>query len=393
MSKAISNRMENLKPSAVREVLKLTADPSFIAFAAGNLSAEFFPVEQLKKLSDSVLETSSLQYSVTEGYEPLREIVALRYGKKYGIGNSDDSVLITAGGQQVINLATQCLVNSGDVVLCENPTFVGALNAFRAYGAKIIGIPTTNEGMCLDALEAALEANDNVKLIYTIPTFQNPNGTTMPVENRKRLLELAKKYDVMILEDSPYFELAFDGEITPTIKSFDTDGYVIFAGSFSKTIAPGIRVGFSIAPKWITSRMTIAKQTQDVHTNGVFMRVVYKYLRDFNVDAHIQQYQQLYAKKSSLMLSLMDELFDKRVSFTRPKGGLFLWCDLPKGYSGTVLANNMLEKKVAIVPGAAFDTEDNINNTGFRLNFSVPTEENIKTGIKLLADGIDEYLK
>jgi 2-aminoadipate transaminase len=374
-------------------VLKLTADPSFIAFAAGNPSAEFFPVEQLKKLTDSVLEASVLQYSVTEGYEPLREMVALRYGKKYGIGGDEDAVMITSGGQQVINLVTQCLVNSGDVVLCENPSFVGALNTFRAYGAKLVGIPVTEQGMDLDALEEALRTYRNVKLIYTIPTFQNPSGTTMPIENRKRILELARKYDVMILEDSPYFELSFDGEITPAIKSLDTDGYVVFAGSFSKTIAPGIRVGFSIAPKWISSRMAIAKQTQDVHTNGVFMRVVYKYLRDFNVDAHISQYRELYARKSGLMLSLMDELFDTRVKYTRPAGGLFLWCDLPDGYSGTVLANSLLEKKVAIVPGAAFDVNENIDNPGFRLNFSVPSEAQIKTGIALLADGIRGYLK
>ncbi|MDR3149684.1 MAG: PLP-dependent aminotransferase family protein [Oscillospiraceae bacterium] len=393
MSRTISDKMANLKPSAVREILKVTSDPSFIAFAAGNPSAETFDVTALKKLCDSTLDAAALQYGVTEGYPPLREMLAKRYGTKYGLFNAEaDDVIVTAGGQQVINLVAQSLLNEGDAVICENPSFVGALNTFRAYNAKLVGVHMDGEGMLIDRLEAALKAEPRAKLIYTIPTFQNPGGTTMPVERRKQMLELAKKYDVMILEDSPYFELSFGEAAPPAIKSLDTDGYVIFAGSFSKIVSPGIRVGFSVAPKWISSKMTVAKQNQDVHTNGVFQRVIYKWLRDFNVDAHIAKCAGLYKKKSGLMLKMMDELFDKRVTYTRPAGGLFLWCDLPEGYNGSELAKAMTEKKVAIVPGTAFDVNEDVNNRGFRLNYSVPSEKQIETGITILADGIRAYL-
>jgi 2-aminoadipate transaminase len=385
--------MANLRPSAVREILKVTSDPSFIAFAAGNPSAETFDVSALKKLCDSTIDTSALQYGVTEGYEPLREVIRARYGGKYGLVNAGaDDVIVTSGGQQVINLAAQSLLNEGDTIICETPSFIGALNTFRAYNARLVGIPMDGEGMIIDRLEAALKAEPRAKLIYTIPTFQNPGGTTLPTERRLRMLELAKKYDVMILEDSPYFELSFGEAPPPAIKSLDDDGYVIFAGSFSKIVAPGIRVGFSIAPKWISAKMIVAKQTQDVHTNGVFQRAIYKWLRDFNIDAHIAKCAELYAEKSAVMLRLMDELFDKRVTYTRPGGGLFLWCDLPAGYSGSALAESMTEKKVAIVPGAAFDVSEDVHNPGFRLNYSVPSVKQIESGITLLADGISAYL-
>jgi 2-aminoadipate transaminase len=384
--------MANLKPSAVREILKVTADPSFIAFAAGNPSAELFPLGAIRTALESALSESALQYSVTEGYEPLRELVRERYGRRYGLLNVEDDVIITAGGQQVINLAAQCLLNEGDTVICENPSFIGALNTFRAYNARLVGIPMDSYGMDVDALESALRREPNVKLIYTIPTFQNPGGTTLPLDRRRRMLELALQYDVMILEDSPYFELSFDGSITPAIKSLDTEGTVIFAGSFSKIIAPGIRVGFSIAPSWLSAKMTVAKQTQDVHTNGVFMRAVAEFLTNVDVDAHVAKCRELYSRRCNLMLNLMDELFDSRVSYTRPGGGLFVWADLPEGYTGGALAAAMTSQKVAIVPGTAFDVYERLENPGFRLNFSVPTESQIETGIRLLASGIDRLI-
>jgi 2-aminoadipate transaminase len=386
--------MQNVKPSAVREILKVTADPSFISFAAGNPSSELFPLDALREYTARVLANpASLQYSVTEGYPELRELVGERYGKGYGLSKPGDDIIIVSGGQQGIDLAAHCLLEEGDAVICENPSFIGALNCFRTYNAELVGIPCDEYGMEIDKLEAALEANPRVKLIYTIPTFQNPGGTTLPLERRLRMLELAVKYDVMILEDSPYFELSFDGTITPAIKSFDDSGHVIFAGSFSKIIAPGIRVGFVIAPDWLTSKMTVAKQGADVHTNGVFMRVAAEFLRGYDVTAHVERCRKLYREKCGLMLTEMDAKIDKRVRWTKPGGGLFIWCELPADKPSAGLCETLKLQKVAVVPGVAFDTDpDNLANYGFRLNFSVPSKEQIVTGINLLAKGIDDYL-
>ncbi|NLL38433.1 MAG: PLP-dependent aminotransferase family protein [Clostridiales bacterium] len=394
MGTEISKRMAALKPSAIREILKVTADPSFISFSAGNPSSELFPVEELASITAEIYEkeaTTALQYSVTEGYGPLRELTRERYGK-YGIGNDDDDTIIVSGAQQGIDLATKCLVNEGDAVLCENPSFIGALNAFRSYNARLIGVPVDGEGMDTGAVEEALKRDKNIKLIYTIPTFHNPTGTTMSIERRKRLLELAEKYDVMILEDSPYFELAFSGEICPPIKSFDTTGRVIYVGSYSKIVTPGIRVGFVTAPKWLVSKMTVAKQVSDVHTNMMFMMVVAKLLETCDMDKHIENCRLTYSRKCAHMLENMDRLFHKSVTYTRPEGGLFIWADMPEGYGGLGLCDIARRHKVAIVPGTAFDVNESAENRGFRLNFSVPTLEQIEKGIKLVADSIEEYL-
>lgn len=394
MSTEISRRMANLKPSAIREILKVTADPSIISFSAGNPSSELFPVKELAAITAEIYEkeaSTALQYSITEGYGPLRELTRERYGK-YGIGKAGDETIIVSGGQQGIDLAAKCLLNEGDAIICENPSFIGALNAFRSYGAKLIGVPVDHEGMDVQAVEEALKREKNIKLIYTIPTFQNPMGATMSIRRRKRLLELAEEYDVMIIEDSPYFELAFSGEITPAIKSFDNEGRVIYVGSYSKIITPGIRVGFVIAPGWIISKMTVAKQVSDVHTNIMFMMVVAKMLETCDMDKHIELCRQTYSQKCAYMLESMDRLFDKRVTYTRPEGGLFIWADLPEGIASLPLCSLAQRHKVAIVPGTAFDVYESAENRGFRLNFSVPTVEQIKTGIGLVADSITEYL-
>jgi 2-aminoadipate transaminase len=387
--------MQNLKPSAIREMLKVTADPSVISFSAGNPSAELFPVEKLAEITASIYAreaATALQYSITEGYGPLRELTKQRY-RKYGIGTDEDDLIICSGGQQGIDLAVKCLVNEGDTIICENPSFIGALNTFRSYNAKLVGIPMDRDGMDISALEDALRREKNVRLIYTIPTFQNPAGVTMCMERRKKLLELAEKYDVIILEDSPYFELSFSGEIIKPIKTLDTSGHVVYLGSFSKIIAPGIRIGFVCGPKWLVSKMTVAKQIADVHTNMVFMMVVAKMLESYDMDAHIAKCRDLYSRKCALMLGEMDKLFDKRVSYTKPEGGLFLWCDLPEGYPSLPMCALAQKRKVAVVPGMTFDVNESTENRGFRLNFSVPTPEQIKTGIGRVAQSITDYLK
>lgn len=391
-----SERMESLKPSTIREMLKYTSDPNVISLAGGNPSAELFPAKDLAEVAQEVLTENAaiaLQYGITEGYPPLIKILKERLKTKYGIDTPGDEMLIVHGGQQVIDLATKCLVNEGDTVISENPSFIGALNTFRSFKANIVGIPMDYEGMRIDYLEKALKTEKNVKLIYTIPTFQNPMGVTMSEERRKRLYELAVEYDIPVIEDSPYFELSYSGlpPVTP-IKAMDKTGHIIYAGSFSKIISPGIRLGYAIAPAELIAKMTVAKQGEDVCTNQFFMVAIAKYLEKYDLDAHIKECCEVYTKKRDFMLQCIDKYFDKRVTHTEPGGGLFIWCDLPEGYSGTELWQFALERKVACVPGATFDVKADPNNRGFRLNFSLPSMEAIDNGCRIMGECLKEFL-
>ncbi len=390
-----SDRMKTLKPSTIREMLKYTSDPTVISLAGGNPSADLFPAKELHEAAKDVLENSAavaLQYGITEGYPPLIKLIRERHKTKYGIDTPGDEILITHGGQQVIDLATKCLVNEGDTVISENPSFIGALNTFRSFRANIVGIPMDYEGMRIDLLEKALKTEKNVKLIYTIPTFQNPMGVTMSGERRKRLYELAVQYNIPVIEDSPYFELSYSGPPVTPIKAMDTTGHIIYAGSFSKVISPGIRLGYAIAPAELIAKMTVAKQGEDVCTNQFFMVAIAKYLEKYSLDEHIQECISAYRKKRDYMLECIDKYFDKRVAHTEPGGGLFIWCDLPEGCSGTELWKFALERKVACVPGATFDVKADPSNRGFRLNFSLPTMEEIDNGCRIMGECLKEFL-
>ena len=391
-----SDRMEPLKPSTIREMLKYISDPTVISLAGGNPSADLFPAKELLDVTADVLKNEAalaLQYGITEGYPPLVKQIRERLKSKYGIDTPGDEILITHGGQQVIDLATKCLVNEGDTVITENPSFIGALNTFRSFRANLVGVPMDNDGMDVDYLENVLKTEKNVKLIYTIPTFQNPMGVTMTPERRKRLYELAVKYDVPVVEDSPYFELTYSGEITLPIKSMDKTGHVIYAGSFSKVISPGLRLGYAVGPAELIAKMTVAKQGEDVCNNQLTMVTVSRYLERYDLDEHIGHCCAAYSKKRDYMLECIDKYFDKRVTHTRPGGGIFIWCDLPEGYSGTDLWRFALEHKVACVPGSTFDVKLDPKNRGFRLNFSLPSFEEIEKGCRIMGECIREFLK
>ena len=252
MEYKFSDRVLTLKPSAIREIFKYAADPSYVSLSAGNPAPEAFPSKQLAAISAKLMEEEpilALQYSTTEGYPPLLQHLKEYMKSSKNIGTEDDGVLVTSGAQQIMDLFTKSILNEGETVICEAPSFIGSLNDFRSYKAKLVGIPMDTDGMNMEALQKALETEKNVKFIYTIPNFQNPSGITMSLEKRRRLYELAKAHDVMILEDNPYGDLYYEGEPLPSIKSFDTDGIVIYAGSFSKVISPGMRVGYAIGPK------------------------------------------------------------------------------------------------------------------------------------------------
>lgn len=388
----ISDRMASMNPSAIREMVKAKAE---IYLSAGAPAPDLFPSAELSALAEEIMREDYLtafKYGITEGYDPLRDIVRNRMSSKYNVGGADDEVIITTGGQQGLDLSIICLTNEGDTVASENPSFVGGLNDFRAHNTNLISIPMEADGMDLNYLEKVLKTEKKLKMIYTISTFQNPSGITMSFEKRKRLYELAVKHDVIILEDSPYFELRYYGEEIPNIKALDKTGHVVFVGSFSKTIAPGIRIGYTIGQKDLIHKMVIAKQFQDIHTNLFFMMVVARYMERYDFDAHIKRCCDSYRTKRDLMLQGLEKHMPGCVSFTRPDGGLYVWCELPEGYSGTELGDFTLRNGVAIVPGTCLDVHENPANRGFRLNFSVPSPQQIDRGVQLLAKSVREYL-
>ena len=390
MEYQFSDGLKNLQPSVIREILKYASGSSVISLAAGNPSPEAFPVEKVAGISNKLLKERPidvLQYSITEGYAPLREYMKNRLQKVFHVGNVNDDILITAGAQQVMSLLTKATCNNGDVVICDEPAFIGALNMFRSLGAKLRGVPLEKDGMNLEILEKTLQENPNAKFIYTIPNFQNPTGLTSSLEKRKGIYALAKKYNVLILEDNPYGDLRFSGEDVPSIKSFDTDGLVVYAGSFSKVLAPGLRVGYAIAPKPLMQKMTVAKQGEDVHTNIWAQMICHEFIQQ-GFDEHLEMLRALYRKKAGLMTEMIEKyLVPCGIQYYPVEGGLFIWCDLPKHVSMNEFCSRAVqEKQVAVVPGNAFLTDENAVCHSIRLNYSTPTDENMVEGIKRLGE-------
>ena len=395
MEYRISEKMQALKPSAIREIFKALTDPTIISLAAGNPSPESFPVEDLARISSKIFSDSStaaLQYSVTEGYPPLREDVKARLASRFGIGRDFDMTIITSGGQQGIELLCKTMCDEGDTVIVEEPSFIGALNAFRSNGAKLVGIPMEDDGIDIGKLEDAMKNNPRAKILYLIPTFQNPSGTCMSLEKRKKVYDLAKKYNILILEDNPYGELRFAGEEIPTIKSFDEDGYVVYSGSYSKVLSAGMRIGFICGPEAIVQKMVVAKQVEDVHTNIFFQMLCHRYIAECDMDKHVADIRKLYKHKCDLMLSELDKKMPKCVRYTRPEGGLFLWCTLPDNISQPDFVKAAMAKKVAVVPGQTFNSDPNSPSQSFRLNYSTPSDEQIVEGIDRLAETVNSML-
>ena len=387
-----SRKLAELKPSAIREIFKSLADPTIISFAAGNPAPESFPVEDLARLSAEIFESQAsfaLQYGITEGYTPLREAIAARQKARFGetMVRDTDTTLIVTGGQQGLELACKAFCNEGDAIICENPSFIGALNAFRSNGVATVGVEMEEDGISLQKLENTLKHTKNAKLLYLIPTFQNPSGTSMSLEKRLAVLELAKKYGVVILEDNPYGELRFAGEDIPTIKSLDSEGLVIYCSSFSKILSAGMRVGFVIAPEAIAQKMVVAKQVEDVHTNLFFQMLCHKYMTTCDLDAHVAKINDLYRHKCNLMLDAIDKYIPAdKVTFTRPEGGLFIWGTVKNCEDASFVVKKAIEKKVAVVPGTAFNCDTEAPSPSFRLNYSTPSDEQIIEGVKRLGE-------
>ena len=393
MSISVSKKFSNMKPSATREILKATSDPSVIAFAGGSPAVDAFPCEAVKTVCAEILEenpVSALVYGVSEGYDPLRDTLKKWLKKRSNIGTDDDTIIITAGGTQVIDITTRIMTSEGDTIICEEPSFVGSLNAFRSHGCKLKGVPIESDGMNIEALEKAIKECPDAKFIYTIPNFQNPGGTTLSLEKRKAMYKLAKDNGLLILEDDPYGTLRVDGDDVPTIKSMDTDGIVIYAGSFSKILAPGIRVAYAVVPKAFSKAFVIGKQVSDVHTGVLNQMIIQRWFEEYDVDAHIEEIKKIYRKKLNLMCDCLDE-YCPEIEYVRPQGGLFLWAKLPENIDMIDYCKRLVEKKVAVVPGTAFMIDDEAPCRYIRMNFSTPSDENIIKGIKIMADVLKEY--
>lgn len=389
MEFTFSNKISSLQPSAIREILKATSVPGVIPLAAGNPAPDAFPVDEVREIAAEILAENpidALQYGVSEGYQPLRDTVLDWIKGRENIGRDFDNILITSGATQAIDLVTKVLCNEGDTVICEEPSFIGSLNCFRSYGCKLKGVPVEADGMDVNALEEVLKSTPNAKFIYTIPNFQNPSGTTMSLDKRKKLYDLAKQYGVLILEDNPYGELRVSGEPVPAIKSFDTEGIVIYAGSFSKILAPGLRVAFCIAHRDLLAKMTVGKQASDTHTACLNQMIVYNWFKNYDVNAHILKIRDIYRKKLNLMCDCIDKELGNFVEYVKPEGGLFIWCRLPDTVNMPEFVQKAVEKKVAVVPGNAFLMDNNADTQYIRLNFSTPTDEGIVNGIKILGE-------
>ncbi len=387
LSNIFSDRISEIKASEIREIFKLLGQRDIISLAGGNPAPETFPADALAEIAHDILKSKpdvALQYNVTEGYAPLRTILSERMKKIDSLKEFDD-IIVTTGAQQAIDLTARILINEGDGVVAELPSFVGSLNSIRGFGGKLFGVPVLNDGMDLDALENILKT-EKIKLIYTIPTFQNPTGVTMTLEKRKKLLELATKYNAIILEDNPYGELRFSGEYVPTIKSLDSEGRVIYSGSFSKILSSGMRVGWLCGHKDIIAKATVAKQSADVHTCTLTQMMAAEYLTRFNIDEHINKVCELYGRKCRKMLDAMDKYFPAHCTYTRPEGGIFLFCTMPTGTDSKALLKKALEKKVAFVPGHTFMIDMSKPTNTFRLNYSLVPEDKIEFAIKSLSE-------
>lgn len=394
-TKYMADRVKTMKGSAIREMFKRMANPEIISLAGGNPASELFPSDELSKIAGKILMTSptlALQYGTTDGHPKMIECARKRAEKVNSVGEND-AILIMTGANQGIDLTAKAVLNKGDKIIVESPSFIGSLNAFRTYEAELVGVEVEADGMSMEGLERALEENSDVKMIYTIPTFQNPTGATMSEEKRKKMLELASKYDVLILEDNPYGDLRFSGEDVPTIKSMDTEGRVVYAGSFSKILSPGMRLGYIVAPAPLAEKIEILKQVNDVHTPMITQLMCVEFMKKYDIDKYIAKNRELYGKKCAAMLAAMEKYFPAgKVRWTAPEGGIFLWCECPTITDISPIVDKCLEKKVAIVPGSNFATDIFAPSNMFRLNYSSASIDNIEEGIKRLGEVLTENL-
>ncbi|HTP02426.1 MAG TPA: PLP-dependent aminotransferase family protein [Anaerolineales bacterium] len=396
-----AHRQQKMGSSVIRELLKYAEQPGIITFAGGLPAPEVFPLKEFQAACNTVLEqqgAQALQYSTTEGYLPLREMIA-RHSSQYMPEVTAENILITSGSQQALDFIGRLFINRGDYIVVESPTYLGALQAWNAYGAQYITVRMDQDGMVVDELEAALRVGP--KFIYALPNFQNPSGSTLSLERRRKLVELADKYGVPIVEDDPYGQLRFEGENIPSLVCLDGEyrgknggcysGNVIYLSTFSKLLAPGLRLAWMIAPEQVIRKLVMTKQAADLHTASFNQYVAYEVGKNGFLDEHVKYIRQVYKERRDVMLEMMEEMFPPEVTWTRPAGGMFLWGIMPKNLDAADVLKVALERKVAFVPGAAFHATGGGVHT-MRINFSYSDPATIREGITRLGLTLKEFV-
>jgi len=401
-----AQRAKGVKSSAIRELLKITQRPEIISFAGGLPASDLFPTQRFREACDKVLQQQphlALQYGASEGYEPLREMIA-RHVDRYGIRVKVENVLITSGSQQALDLIGKLFINPGDRVLVEAPTYLGALQAFNVYGADYVSVPSDEDGLCAESLEAPLRSG--AKFMYVLPNFQNPGGTTLSEGRRHQLVLLADRYGIPIIEDDPYGQLRYEGEHLPPLvvlyrENLRRDpgysiGNVIYLSTFSKTLAPGLRLGWIVAPPEVIAKLVQLKQGADLHTSTFGQIVAYEVARDNFLDEHVKVIRRVYRERRDVMLQALSDFFPPEVTWTRPKGGLFLWVALAKGMDAQSLFDAAIRENVAFVPGDSFYAPNGHREDAcrrLRLNFSAVDPDRIREGIRRLSVAVEQQLK
>lgn len=396
-----AHRTQKMGSSVIRELLKLTEQPDIISFAGGLPAPEVFPVREFGDACNYVLEnfgSQALQYSTTEGYHPLREMIA-RHTARYSVEVTADNIMITSGSQQALDFIGRLFLNRGDYIVVESPTYLGALQAWNAYGAQYIPVRSDENGMIVDELEAALRVGP--KFIYVLPNFQNPSGSTLILERRKQLIEIADKYGVPIIEDDPYGQLRYEGEHIPSVVALDSEfrgpngghysGNVIYLSTFSKLLAPGLRLAWVIAPPEVTRKLVMTKQAADLHTSSFNQYVAYEVAKGGFLDEHVKVIRATYKERRDVMIEMMEEMFPQGVTWRKPQGGMFLWGILPEDMDAAEVLKRAIEKKVAFVPGQAFHPNGGGKNT-MRINFSYSNPDTIREGITRLGTTLKELI-
>lgn len=395
-----ADRTRKMSSSVIRELLKLTEQPDVISFAGGLPAPEMFPVKEFQEACNQVLSDhgeQALQYSTTEGYLPLRELI-VRHNARFNVKVTTENILITSGSQQALDFIGRLFINRGDHVVVESPTYLGALQAWNAYGAQYISVESDENGMIVDKLEEALRIGP--KFIYVLPNFQNPSGATMSMERRQQLIRLADQYGVPIVEDDPYGQLRYDGRHIPSLSTLDSryresgdeySGNVIYLSTFSKLLSPGLRLGWVIAPPQVIRKLVMTKQAADLHTSSFNQHVAYEVAKNGFLDEHVKLIRATYRERRDVMLEMMDEVFPSEMRWTKPLGGMFLWGILPEDVDAAEVLKTAVDRKVAFVPGVAFHSNGGGKNT-MRLNFSFSSPETIREGITRLGTTLKEVL-
>ncbi|MBQ0005044.1 MAG: PLP-dependent aminotransferase family protein [Clostridiales bacterium] len=390
-----SVRMSRIKASGIRAVQKrIAGKEGMISFAAGLPDPELYPLEDLRKAADTMLEkegAKAFAYGLTKGYGPLLDFLTDRMNNREGVECTKENICMLSGSQQGLGMAAMMFIDEGDVVITENPSYLGAINAFRPYGAEFKGVDTDDDGIVIEDLEKVLAETPKAKLIYVIPNFQNPTGKAWSLERREKFMEVVSKYDVVVVEDNPYGDLRFKGEQLPHLRALDKKGQVMYLGSFSKILSPGMRVAWACASPEVAKAIEELKETNDLQSPELTQMLTYYYLSMFDLEEHIREIQVVYKERCELMVEMIKEHFPPEIKYTDPEGGMFLWLELPEGLDSDKILDDAVAAGIAYIPGESFFSFEGVTNT-IRMNFTMVKDEQIREGIRILGDVFKKYI-